>query len=337
MPVVDEVLAQFLQETSEIQANERLNELLTVHLSPVVSAVLRRRLGVSLSRSDSRHENQRALDLAADVTTSILAELRALRAAGEASPGDFRAYAAQVAHNACHDYLRERYPQRRRLKNRVRYLLGHHPAFTLSVEGSRWLCRLEPCHKAVAVGATDRTQSSGRNSSGELTAHAMIRQVTGLLERHGGQLELDDLVNRLAALVGIEEPVAHSVSELHEDALVQQQRPLEAILDDRARLIVLWAEVCVLPARQRVALLLNLRDPGGAPALPLLPLAGIATISAIARALEMTPGELAAIWTDLPLEDAEIAGRLMVTRQQVINLRKSARARLARRTAHLAP
>jgi len=33
----------------------------------------------------------------------------------------------------------------------------------------------------------------------------------------------------------------------------------------------------------------------------------------------------------LPLEDAAIAERLGLTRQQVINLRKSARARLARR------
>ena len=41
--------------------------------------------------------------------------------------------------------------------------------------------------------------------------------------------------------------------------------------------------------------------------------------------------ELAGMWNSLPLDDRGIAERLGITRQQVINLRKSARARLARR------
>jgi hypothetical protein len=36
------------------------------------------------------------------------------------------------------------------------------------------------------------------------------------------------------------------------------------------------------------------------------------------------------IWFQLPLNDKVIAGRLFVTRQQVINLRKAGRRRLAR-------
>jgi hypothetical protein len=42
---------------------------------------------------------------------------------------------------------------------------------------------------------------------------------------------------------------------------------------------------------------------------------------------------MAAVWNELPLEDAVIAERLGATRQQVINLRKCARARLSRRLA----
>jgi hypothetical protein len=41
--------------------------------------------------------------------------------------------------------------------------------------------------------------------------------------------------------------------------------------------------------------------------------------------------EFANLWNELPLEDASIASLLGVTRQQVINLRKSARERLTRR------
>jgi hypothetical protein len=45
----------------------------------------------------------------------------------------------------------------------------------------------------------------------------------------------------------------------------------------------------------------------------------------------MPAEELARMWNDLPIDDMRIATRLGIKRQQVINLRKAARARLARR------
>ena len=63
----------------------------------------------------------------------------------------------------------------------------------------------------------------------------------------------------------------------------------------------------------------------------LLPATGVATIRQIAETLEITDSRFAEMWPRLPLDDAAIAGLLNLTRQQVINLRKSARERLARR------
>jgi CRP-like cAMP-binding protein len=60
-------------------------------------------------------------------------------------------------------------------------------------------------------------------------------------------------------------------------------------------------------------------------------LTGTARFDDVATALGMTAEELSAIWNDLPLDDLRIAALLNVTRQQVINLRKSARDRLRRR------
>jgi hypothetical protein len=51
----------------------------------------------------------------------------------------------------------------------------------------------------------------------------------------------------------------------------------------------------------------------------------------LASALGFSTAQLAELWPRLPLDDAAIAGKLGLTRQQVINLRKSARARLGRR------
>jgi hypothetical protein len=87
----------------------------------------------------------------------------------------------------------------------------------------------------------------------------------------------------------------------------------------------------LLPVRQRVALLLNLRDDRGGSALAILPLLNIASIREIADVLEMAAEDLAALWNELPLEDAAIARRIGATRQQVSNLRKCARERLLRR------
>jgi hypothetical protein len=84
---------------------------------------------------------------------------------------------------------------------------------------------------------------------------------------------------------------------------------------------------------QRHALLLNLREEGGGSALMLVPLSGVASIRDIADLLQMPGAELASLWKQMPLDDLTIAARLGVTRQQVINLRKSARARLTRRMA----
>jgi hypothetical protein len=93
----------------------------------------------------------------------------------------------------------------------------------------------------------------------------------------------------------------------------------------------LWQELRELPRAQRVALLLNLREADGGGCLALFPATGVATLRQIADALELSAERFAELWPQLPLDDATIAGLLKLKRQQVINLRKSARERLARR------
>jgi hypothetical protein len=51
----------------------------------------------------------------------------------------------------------------------------------------------------------------------------------------------------------------------------------------------------------------------------------------LADVLQISVESFAEVWNDLPLEDAKIAELLGLTRQQVINARKSGRERLARR------
>lgn len=93
----------------------------------------------------------------------------------------------------------------------------------------------------------------------------------------------------------------------------------------------LWEELRQLPLNQRAALLLNLKDAKGRGCIALFLATGIATLSQLADVLEMRADRFAELWNELPLDDARIAELLQVTRQQVINARKSARERLTRR------
>jgi len=93
----------------------------------------------------------------------------------------------------------------------------------------------------------------------------------------------------------------------------------------------LWEAVRELPRNQRMALLLNLKDADGRGCIALFPLAGVASVRELAETLEMSAEEFAELWKELPLDDARIADLLGMQRQQIINARKSARERLARR------
>ena len=106
---------------------------------------------------------------------------------------------------------------------------------------------------------------------------------------------------------------------------------MELSIDRRRYAARLWEEICALPPKQRTALLLHLRDGRGNPALSLFPLSGIAFLPAIAATLNLSEAKLSELWSTLPLGDNSIAEILGCSRQQVINLRMSARKRLANR------
>jgi hypothetical protein len=95
-------------------------------------------------------------------------------------------------------------------------------------------------------------------------------------------------------------------------------------VDDRAMLAGVWDRVLRLPVRQRAAVLLNFHDDEGRDMTSLLPLIGVTTFAKLAAALEVTVAELATIWPRLPMDDATLAKRLRLSREEVIELRNRA-------------
>jgi RNA polymerase sigma factor (sigma-70 family) len=350
----DALLAAYAAAPTDAEADAALARLFEEHAEPVVARVVRRKL-----RGDGAHGGAGdAEDLRGQVMLQLLSRLSELRADPAKRPiQNFSGYAAAAAYRACADYLRARYPQRHSLRNKLRYFLTHQPGLDLweTPEGE-WLCgrrarRAAPGDGGRADGPAqpaprgeryDELRGDPRRTAeralpaGDPQAAGLERLVPALLDYVGGPVELDDLVAALSEVWGLkEQPAAASREDEDGPAAVEllaAPRPdLADELSQRLYLARLWQELLGLPVRQRAALLLNLRDAQGGSAVELFVITGVASPRQIAAAVGLGPEEFAALWNGLPLEDNRVAEMLGATRQQVINLRKCARERLARR------
>ena len=337
---MDQLLIAFIEATDEEQADRCLASLVDEHAVPIVKEILGSSLRFHLS-NNSAASTQDANDLFNDIIANLLSRLRQIRSdRPQGAITDFRGYIAATAYNACNLYLRQKYPRRSRLKNRLRYLLSHDPAFALwNNEISGLICGFaEWRDKAPATPPSlfekirrdpvEWTQSVGLAIVG--TDRAQLSSLLhALFEWCGNPIKMDELVNIVADICREKDQPDEQLDTVMNLAATTQDS--ETILEQQHMLALLWQEVCELPRRQRLALLLNFKDTGGQELVSLLPYTRTATIQQIAEALELPLEEFLRLWNQLPLDDATIAELLGATRQQVINLRKCARERLERR------
>lgn len=339
-------LVLFLREPEGSQSEALLALLIYRHAQPVIRNVIRTRLRVSFSQTDGGQSNQDAFDIENDVHTLLLTQLRSIKARPQLNPiHNFSSYVAAVTYHACYRYLRLKYPQRTRLKNRVRYLITRSEAFDLwETPEKEWLCGFQAWRAQDKKPAMPGRLQELLHNPSCLEALGLTVNASGatpnagalkaILKWAGGPVELDLLVTIVSNLFGIKDEVAQAQIAQDDDMSLPEipdGSDLSAEVEQRHYLRRLWAEVCQLPLRQRAALLLNLRDSHGRGVVALLPLTGVASMRHIAEILELPAETFAALWNELPLEDVVIGEHLGVTRQQVVNLRKCARQRLARR------
>jgi DNA-directed RNA polymerase specialized sigma24 family protein len=289
----------------------------------VIRPVVRRTLHVSLREDDTSTENQDALELVGDVQVALLSALESSGTNGRAIENP-DAYAATVATNACYQYLRNKFPVRAQQTNKLRYLLSHDDRFEV-YRGSAggWLCRLS---KKATVGKRARSYANNERDR-------YARTVYDLLHGRKEPVLLDDLVGEVMTALGLREQIRYTGADENDDPysrIADEALPAHGRLEAIERLRRLWQGIVEMPVRHRKALLLNLRDGDGG-LIWALPVSGVADLNEIAAALEMPAHELAAIWNELPWDDLTIARHLGLQRQQVINLRQSARAGLLRR------
>lgn len=332
----DTLLEPLLTATSDEEADELLSQLIAGHAEPVIKGVIRFKL-----RFNSNQETQRAEsdDIHQEVVLQLVSQLQRFRKLPSAHPiTDVRGMAAIIAHRTCARWMRRQFPERHALKNRLHYLLTRQRGLGLWEDSNgkllagfaAWQQQMKPVARNVFdvenLPAHIRALRSDK-------AQALAEAVASLLNYAGAPVEFDELVSAVAAIQGISDQPVESLAEDDDggfDPATADPDPAWRI-EKKMFLQRLWEELTQLPVNQRAALLLNLKDASGFGCITLFPATGIATIRQLATALELTAERLAELWNELPIEDARIAELLGLTRQQVINARKSGRERLARR------
>jgi DNA-directed RNA polymerase specialized sigma24 family protein len=327
---VDDLLKHYVECNDADRAEALLGDLIVEHAHPGIRKVVRYKLAFQ-----GQWESQDIEDVAGEVVLELIGRLRAMRTGGPAEAiGSFAGYTAVAAYHACNEYLRRKYPNRHRLKTRLRYLLSNEKKFAIwEGPSGDWICGLDKWQRDAVVPAPTEVVSRWRDVLSEVPRGQNAMRPADLLGRifssfHGPVL-FDELVGIVGYFWGVDDPAPapeKSAREVQSNDFDPGVR-----LELRQWLTQLWAEIRELPRAQRVALLLNLRAGDTAPAVTLLPITGVASIRLIGEALELPPEDFAGLWNSLPLEDLAIAELLGITRQQVINLRKSARERLMRR------
>lgn len=307
---------------TESDARERELESLLLEARAVIDAVMAR-----FASSDRALRREEREDVAATATLRLLRRLRDPSNA----VGDFEHYVATLTYRTIYDFMRRRYPERTRLKNRLRYLLQHDPRLALWNAGDVVSCGLREWRgrgDLLQAFDVDRTTASAPM----LEASRPHDAVVAIFERAGAPVPLETLVRIAARLWNVSETRMESADDWMIVHGSRQGATHAARHETRQFLEVLWREIRQLPPQHRAALLLNLRDADGVNAVALFLLVGVARFEEIAEAVGVTPEELENMWESLPADDLAIAARLNLTRQQVINLRRTARERLARRT-----
>ena len=313
---MDEHLDIYLRAVDAGVERERLGELVDTCAEPIIRRTVSARLSGRWEDMD---------DVCSEARLELLLHLRRIKATpGAKAIEDFAAYVGTLARNTCHHYFRRRRSGRMRLAKQIRFLLDEPEFKTWQRQGTTWC--------GLAEWREDRPPALPQEFAGPWEGRrdlaALLKQV---FETAGGAIEFEALVDLVAGVWRIPPDAEAYPADVDLESIPAVTQGAEISIDRRRYAERLWQEIRQLPRRQRVALLLNLRDGRGNSILSMFPLSGVASFEETAAVLEMSESQLAEVWIELPWDDNTMAQFLGCTRQQVINLRMSARKRLVNR------
>ncbi len=126
--LADECLASFISSDDPVECQALLERLLCYYAAPVIRRVVSHRLRQWGAAADCE-------DVTGEVQAELIERLLELKGQERESIQKFESYVGICARHACDENFRRRFPQRRRLKTRLRYLLGKDGEFALWERG----------------------------------------------------------------------------------------------------------------------------------------------------------------------------------------------------------
>ena len=333
--ITDSSLLPFLEATDEESSQDHLALLLRKEAEPVIRAILTQLRLKSISHNKNTLDGD---DLFNDVIIRLLKRLRRMHDNPEAEKeriGNFKSYVASVVYHAISDYFRQKFPERTKLKNSLRYLLSHNPKYALwTTADHRTVC----CF--VEYKDTPDPFSNRRYSFDEVERRVMSElsfekvrspsyaQVVDTIFRCVCEpIELDDVVDLVAAALNIKDQYEVPFSDIHSPSFAADNQNLFPEPESLEQLRLVLPHICELPQKQLMTILLK------CDLVVFTRVTGL-TLIQMAELLSVTPEQMAMLRQKAPLKDQEIADLLGNKRQDVINLRTAGLSRLRRRLKH---
>lgn len=294
---------------------------LLLQVGETVRAILRRKSGLSLRDDDPRPENQEAVELVHDV---ILRLWERQSTTPGAAWDDLGSYAARVTYNAWSDHLREKYPKRASLKNRLRYFTSHQARYaSWNASDGELLIGLHGWQLSSRVPVGDARVAALRDGRERLAAGSVPRKdmerfaaedwdhlLAALFERLQAPIALDDLVSVTVALLKVQEDRTDSLDAMLDDETTPDLPDPTALspqqaAEVRSMLRHLWGAVLVLKPDYRTAYLLNLPGVGKSRGdIEVFVMHDIASICEIAAAVGLDAGQYRIAFAQLDLDSA---------------------------------
>ena len=248
----NDVLQKFLDSRDARESDQLLERLVWEQSAPIVERIVAFKVRGAIGE-----------DVRSEVLTDLIARLRELKCAGDRETiRDFKSYTAVSAYHGCDKYYRRSYPQRYRLENRLRYLLGSHRRLALWVaHDGDWVCgnqawRPEGCAAlSIRVRRADSTWASSREAA---------RLIEAILDPCHSPMPFEQLGwNRWPSIGG------SRTSRSRAGRITRKPPPASRRKSTGASASNSYGRKSSgLPLLQRASLLLNMRDEEGGAALP---------------------------------------------------------------------
>lgn len=328
----DELMRQYISVPRREGFAHFLDLLIENHAMPVIEKSLRAKF-YEAGRNGFTLAEQDFEDLCNESCLKLVEKLTALRSDPNANEiKDFRAYAAVVAFNSWNEFVNHGTPQRKSLKNKIRYALGKNDGFEIWAENDEIFGGLVTNKRRtfnvsideLVLRITDECENFRKSNLPDLLFEIFGKAKSGI--------RLNELVTIVSKLWAVEDLPDVSLDGFVENLFYANGNRRNEF-EMRFELEKIWSEIKVLPENQRIALLYNLRDETGGEMLFMFFNTNIATLRDLSVAMNLSPEECAKILPELPLDDKTIGERMNLTAKQVANLRKVARENLQRRIA----